>query len=86
MESSSTTLKGSGTMIYVGIDIAKYTHYAIVIGADGENFLKPLGFEKRQGVLLFLNRLDQWSKEELRCEWNQLRTLENIFYLITGMR
>ena len=31
-------------MIYVGIDIAKQTHYASIINSDGEIYVKPFAF------------------------------------------
>ena len=36
--------KGCGSMIYVGIDIAKQKHFAAATTADGEVLIPPFGF------------------------------------------
>ena len=41
-------------MIYVGIDIAKFTHFASAVNSDGEVLIKPFSFENsRKGFDLF---------------------------------
>ena len=53
-------------MIYVGIDIAKQTHYAAIINSDGEVLVKPFAFSNdHSGFQKLLKRLDSYSKEEL---------------------
>ena len=53
-------------MIYVGIDIAKQTHYASIINSDGEIFVKPFAFTNdHYGFQKLLKHLDSYSKEEM---------------------
>ena len=42
-------------MIYIGIDIAKNSHFASAVNSDGEVLIKPFSFENsRDGFNLFL--------------------------------
>lgn len=53
-------------MIYVGIDIAKQTHYASIMTSDGEILAKPFDFSNdHNGFLKLLNRLEPFSKDSL---------------------
>jgi len=53
-------------MIYVGIDIAKQTHYASIINTDGEILVKPFDFSNdHNGFQKLLKYLDSYSKNEL---------------------
>jgi transposase len=53
-------------MIYVGIDIAKQTHYAAIMNSDGEILVKPFAFSNdHNGFQILLKHLDSYSKEEL---------------------
>lgn len=53
-------------MIYVGIDIAKQTHYASIMSSDGEILVKPFAFSNdHSGFQKLLKHLDSHSKEEL---------------------
>lgn len=36
--------KGVDSMIYVGIDVAKQTHYAAIMNSDGEILAEPFAF------------------------------------------
>jgi transposase len=53
-------------MIFVGIDIAKETHFAAVMNKDGEVLVDPFAFNNtRQGFDLLLNNLKNFPKEEV---------------------
>lgn len=53
-------------MIYVGIDIAKQTHYAAIMNSDGEILVKPFAFSNDHiGFQKLLKHLDSFSKKEL---------------------
>lgn len=53
-------------MIFVGIDIAKETHYAAVMNENGEVLFSPFTFENnRQGFDLLLGSLSNFPKNEL---------------------
>lgn len=53
-------------MIYVGIDIAKQTHYAAIINSDGEILAKPFSFTNdHAGFLKLLNQLESFTPNEL---------------------
>lgn len=50
-------------MIYVGIDIAKFTHFASAVNSDGEVLIKPFSFENsRKGFDLFLSKIRDFDK------------------------
>lgn len=45
-------------MIYIGIDIAKKTHFASAVNSDGEVLLKPFSFENsKSGFNLFISKI-----------------------------
>ena len=45
-------------MIYIGIDIAKKTHFASAVNSDGEVLLKPFSFENsKSGFDLFISKI-----------------------------
>lgn len=49
-------------MIYIGIDIAKNSHFASAVNSDGEVLVKPFSFENsRDGFNFFLNRFKAFS-------------------------
>lgn len=51
-------------MIYVGIDIAKFTHFASAVNSDGEVLIKPFSFENsRKGFDLFLSKIKDFDKD-----------------------
>ena len=53
-------------MIYVGIDIAKRTHYASVMNADGEILAQPFPFSNDlAGFQKLLSYIDSYPKEDL---------------------
>ena len=50
-------------MIYIGIDIAKFTHFASAVNSDGEVLVKPFSFENsRKGFDLFLSKIKNFDK------------------------
>ncbi|MGN0106654.1 MAG: IS110 family transposase, partial [Hominilimicola sp.] len=52
-------------MFYVGIDIAKQTHYAAVMNSDGEILVNPFPFSNNHnGFQLLLDKLSQFPKDE----------------------
>lgn len=52
-------------MFYVGIDIAKQTHYAAVVNSDGEVLCEPFSFNNNhQGFNMLLNILNSYPKDK----------------------
>lgn len=52
-------------MFYVGIDIAKQTHYAAVVDSDGEVLCEPFSFNNNhQGFNMLLNILNSYPKDK----------------------
>lgn len=52
-------------MIYVGIDIAKQTHYASIMSSDGEILVAPFSFTNdHSGFQKLLNHLDSFPQKE----------------------
>lgn len=48
-------------MFFIGIDIAKYTHFASVVNSDGEVLIKPFSFsESAEGFDSFLSRISSF--------------------------
>ena len=53
-------------MYYVGIDVAKQTHYASVMNSDGEILVSPFSFSNNHnGFQLLLDNLSKFPKEEI---------------------
>ena len=53
-------------MIYVGIDIAKQTHYAAIMNSDGEILSEPFAFSNdHTGFQKLLKHLDSYPKTEI---------------------
>lgn len=45
-------------MVYIGIDIAKFKHFASVVSSDGKVIVKPFPFENsRQGFMKSVKKL-----------------------------
>jgi transposase len=62
----SNIFKGCGSMIYVGIDIAKQKHFAAAMTADGEVLISPFGFTNdSEGFKLFLSKLKTFEKSSI---------------------
>lgn len=52
-------------MIYIGIDIAKKTHFASAVNSDGEVLLKPFSFENsKSGFDLFISKIKNFQKSD----------------------
>ena len=48
-------------MVYIGIDIAKFNHFASVVSSDGEVIVKPFSFENsRQGFMNLLEEIENF--------------------------
>lgn len=53
-------------MIYVGIDIAKNTHWASAMNSDGEILLEPFSFQNNnEGFQKFISRLSSFDKQKM---------------------
>ena len=53
-------------MIYVGIDIAKNTHWASAMNSDGEIFLEPFSFQNNnEGFQKFTSKLSSFDKQKM---------------------
>lgn len=53
-------------MIYVGIDIAKLTHFAAAMTSDGEVLISPFAFENNSnGFKLLVSRLEPFEKDDI---------------------
>ena len=49
-------------MVYIGIDIAKFKHFASVVSSDGEVIVKPFPFENsRQGFLKLIEEIENFQ-------------------------
>lgn len=72
-------------MIYVGIDIAKQTHYASITNSDGEVLTEPFSFNNDlQGFQSLLNHLDSYPKDKtligMESTAHYAETLTNFLY------
>ena len=48
-------------MVYIGIDIAKFKHFASVVSSDGKVIVKPFPFENsRQGFMKLLEEIENF--------------------------
>lgn len=62
-------------MIYVGIDVAKTTHYAAVADSDGVVFVEPFAFDNdAPGFAKFISKIASFPKEQL------IIGLETVFF------
>jgi len=53
-------------MIYVGIDVAKFNHFAAAISSDGEVLIEPFKFTNdNDGFCLLVSKLISYEKDEL---------------------
>lgn len=53
-------------MIYVGIDIAKETHFAAAVGSDGVIIIEPFSFTNdHEGFKLLRSKLDTLDRANL---------------------
>lgn len=59
-------IKGCGSMIFIGIDIAKQKHFAAAMTADGEVLIPSFGFTNNsEGFTFLLSKLKTFDKENL---------------------
>ena len=48
-------------MVYIGIDIAKYSHFASVVSSDGEVIIKPFPFQNsREGFMKLIEEIENF--------------------------
>ena len=53
-------------MIYVGIDIAKLSHYAAAVDSDGVVLIEPFEFlNDSDGFYMLLSKLNQFEKDDI---------------------
>lgn len=53
-------------MIYVGIDVAKTTHYAAAADSDGIVLIEPFAFDNdAPGFAKFISKIASFQKEQL---------------------
>ena len=53
-------------MIYVGIDVAKTTHYAAAADSDGVVLVEPFAFDNdAPGFAKFISKIASFPKEQL---------------------
>jgi transposase len=53
-------------MIYIGIDIAKNTHWASAMNSDGEILLEPFSFQNNnEGFQKFISKLSNFDKQKM---------------------
>lgn len=49
-------------MVYIGIDIAKYSHFASVVSSDGEVIVKPFSFQNsREGFMKLIEEIENFQ-------------------------
>ena len=49
-------------MVYIGIDIAKFKHFASVVSSDGKVIVKPFPFENsRQGFMKLIEEIENFQ-------------------------
>lgn len=49
-------------MVYIGIDIAKYSHFASVVSSDGEVIVKPFSFQNsREGFMKLVEEIQNFQ-------------------------
>ena len=49
-------------MVYIGIDIAKYSHFASVVSSDGEVIVKPFSFQNsREGFIKLVEEIENFQ-------------------------
>lgn len=53
-------------MIFVGIDIAKFSHYASAVNSDGEILINPFSFKNsNEGFILLLSKLKELTTKDI---------------------
>lgn len=69
-------------MVYIGIDIAKFKHFASVVSSDGEVIVKPFPFENsRQGFMKLIEEIENFQNCLIGLE-STGHYAENLIYFL----
>ena len=69
-------------MVYIGIDIAKYKHFASVVSSDGEVIVKPFPFENsREGFMKLVEEIENFQDPIIGLE-STGHYAENLIYFL----
>ena len=69
-------------MVYIGIDIAKYKHFASVVSSDGEVIVKPFPFENsREGFMKLVEEIEKFQDTIIGLE-STGHYAENLIYFL----
>ena len=69
-------------MVYIGIDIAKYKHFASVVSSDGEVIVKPFPFENsREGFMKLVEEIENFQDPLIGLE-STGHYAENLIYFL----
>ena len=69
-------------MVYIGIDIAKYKHFASVVSSDGEVIVKPFPFENsREGFMKLVEEIENFQDTIIGLE-STGHYAENLIYFL----
>ena len=69
-------------MVYIGIDIAKFKHFASVVSSDGEVIVKPFPFENsRQGFMKLVEEIENFQDCLISLE-STGHYAENLIYFL----
>jgi len=72
-------------MVYVGIDIAKYSHFASVVSSDGEVIVKPFSFQNsREGFMKLVEEIENFQDCLIGLE-STGHYAENLIYFLYEM-
>ena len=69
-------------MFYIGIDIAKFKHFASVVSSDGEVIVKPFPFENsRQGFMKLIEEIENFHDCLIGLE-STVHYAENLIFFL----
>lgn len=69
-------------MVYIGIDIAKYSHFASVVSSDGEVIVKPFSFQNsREGFMKLVEEIENFQECLIGLE-STGHYAENLIYFL----
>lgn len=69
-------------MVYIGIDIAKFKHFASVVSSDGEVIIKPFPFENsREGFMKLVEEIENFQDPLIGLE-STGHYAENLIYFL----
>jgi len=69
-------------MVYIGIDIAKFKHFASVVSSDGEVIVKPFPFENsREGFMKLVEEIENFQDPLIGLE-STGHYAENLIYFL----